>query len=343
MLNLESILNKQGQKVSRSFLDYTNLVYGEAKIGKSSLNAELFKDNGFFIFAEPRFRHLEGIKVEQVNTWAEFMQLVALFKKNKKQLLPIYPVIVISGVENLLRWAKDYTLNYFGVKGLNDVPYGQAHSFYFDIWQKYITMLSTEGYKVHFELHSTKETIRVPYKGMLPTELENAEIKYDKQSGEQYVEYEKVTPDMKSKFLNPILNTVDNILYVGLTTTEAGEEKRCVCLRDTMYWKAGITFKSNDIPEVIDLNPTILKETFERAIGEYEETEEKEVVKVKTPFEDIIKEIGEIGKDLCKNGKRDELTSIIEEFLGEGAKVSEAKEEQYEQCSLVLAKLQGLM
>lgn len=342
MLNINDLLNKESQKVSKSFLDYTNLIYGEAKIGKSTLNAELFKDNGFFVFAEPRFRHLEGIKVEQVNNWAEFMQLVTLFKKNKKQLLPIYPVIVISGVENLLRWAKDYTLSYFGVKGLNDVPYGQAHSFYFDTWQKFMTMLSTEGFKVHFELHSTKETIRVPYKGILPSGLEGAEIKYDKQSGEQYVEYEKTAPDMKPKFLNPILNIVDNILYVGLTTDETGKEKRCICLRDSLYWKAGITFEG-DIPEVIELNPQVLKETFESAINGYENTIEEEVKVEKVPFEDIIREIGEIGKNLCQEGKRDELTATIEEFLGVGAKISEAKEEQYEQCSLVLAKLKGLM
>lgn len=343
MVSLENLLNKESLKVSKSFLDYTNLIYGEAKIGKSSLNAELFKDNGLFIFAEPRFRHLEGIKVEQVNNWSEFMQLITLLKKNKKQLLPIYPVIVISGVENLLRWAKDYTLSYFGVKELTETSYGQGWAFYFDTWQKFITMLSTEGYKVHFELHATKETIRIPYKGMFPSELEEgARVVTDKKTKEQYIEYDKIVPDMKPKYLNPILNNVDNILYVGLTTDEAGKEKRCIHLRDSLYWKAGITFEG-DVPEVIELNSQILKKTFESAIDEYDETIDKEVKVERVPFENIVKEISEIGKKLCQEGKRDELTSVIEEFLGEGAKVSEAKENQYEQCSMVLAKLKGII
>lgn len=344
MLNLDDILNKEPQKVSKKFEDYTNLIYGDAKIGKSTLNAELFKNNGFFIFGEPRFRHLEGIKVQQVNSWSDFMQVVGLFKKNKTQLQKVYPNIIISGCENLLRWCKDYTLSHFKVNDLNAVAYGQAHSFYFDMWQKYITMLSNEGYKVHFELHATKETVRVPYDGMLASELEGKEIKYDKKSGEQYVEFEKFSPDMKPKFLNPILNIVDNILYLSVTSDTAGEQKRCIHLRESLYWKAGITFKDDNIPSVINLGAKELRDTFNKAIGQYENTEEEEQkAPEKTPFEDIKKEIGNLGIQLCKKGDKEGLTKVIEKYLGEGAKVNEATEEDYEQCIMILSELKGLV
>lgn len=342
MLKLEDLMNLEGQKVSKRFEDYTSIIYSEPKLGKSTLNAKLYKDKALYIFGEDRYRHLEGIKVQRVSNWSEFMQLVTMLKKNKKQLLEIYPIIVISGVENLLRWCKDYILAYYGIKDLNELPFGKAHAALKDTWEKYICMLSAEGYKVNFEMHSTIETIKIPTKGTLPTELKNAEVKYDKQSGESYVEYERACIDMKPKFLNCIANICDNIMYISLSTDSNGNERRVIHLRGSLYWVAGITFEG-DIPEVIELDAQTLKNTFEQAINGYDNTIEKEIKAEKTPFEDIIKQIGELGKELCKEGKRDELTSVIEEYLGVGAKVSEAKEEQYEQCTLILAKLQGLM
>lgn len=341
MINLEGILNAQPQKVSKNFYDYANVIYGESKIGKSSLNSELYRDKGFFIFAEPRFKHLEGIKSEYVTSWSEFLQVVNVFLKNKKQLLDVYPHIIISGVENLLKYCKDYTLKHFEVKELNEVPYGQAHSFFFDQWNKFMTILSNNGYKVHYELHSTINTIKIPIKGILPTNLKELDVKTDKKTGERYVEYEKIVPDMKPKFLNPILNIVDNILYLSITQDEDGEEKRCIHLRESMYWKAGLTFKG-DVPEVIELNANVLKDTFERAIGNYELTEEKEIISEKPTFEEVIQEIGILGKKLCTDGRREDLTRVIEKYLGEGAKVSEAKEEQREEVELILMELKEM-
>ena len=342
MITLNDILNKEAQAVSRNFYDYTNCIYGASKIGKSSLNAELYKDNGFFIFGEPRYNHLEGIKLEYVQTWSEFLQVVNIFIKNKKQLLPIYPHIIISGVENLLRYCKEYTLSEYDVEDLNDVGYGQAHAFYFDQWNKYMTILNTIGYKVHYELHSTEITVKVPVKGILPASLQGMQIKEDKKTNERYVEYNKIVPDMKSKFLNPLLNIVDNILYVSMTEDENGEEKRCIHLRESMYWMAGLTFKGN-VPEVIEFDAQTLRKTFEDAIGGYEITKEKQEVKVETKFEDVIKEVGELGKQLCTAGRREELTKVIEKYLGVGAKVSEAKENQKEQVELILMELKELV
>lgn len=339
MITLQDILNKEPQAVSKNFYDYTNCIYGPSKIGKSTLNKELYGDKAFFIFAEPRYKHLEGLKLEYVQTWSEFLQVVNIFIKNKKQLLPVYPHIVISGVENLLKYCKDFTLAQYGVGDLNDVAYGQAHAFYFDQWNKYMTILKIIGYKVHYELHSTETTVKVPVNGILPSNLKDLQVKKDKKTGERYVEYTKVIPDLKSKFLNPLLNIVDNILYVSQTEDEEGNQKRCIHLRENMYWMAGITFKG-DVPEIVDFSPEVLKETFETAIGGYENTTEvAETREEAVPFENLMQEVAELGKKMCANNQRDKLTEVIEKYLGAGAKVSEATEKQREQVELILSEL----
>lgn len=68
---------------SENLLDYTWLIYGERKIGKTSLFAEFARGETFFLMFEPGAKGL-ALRKREVSSWEEFEEYVTLLEKTPK-------------------------------------------------------------------------------------------------------------------------------------------------------------------------------------------------------------------------------------------------------------------
>jgi len=98
--------------------DYSILLYGEKKIGKTSL-ASKFKD-AFFLMFEPGAKAL-SIFQRPVETWAEFKEYVKLLRKDKK-----FSTIVVDTVDIAYKKCMEYVCKKLVIDHPSDEGWGKG-------------------------------------------------------------------------------------------------------------------------------------------------------------------------------------------------------------------------
>lgn len=150
---------------SDDLANYTWLIFGEKKIGKTSLTA-LFGEV-IHLFTEPGGKALRVYPIV-IDTWRKFKQTVKILRKDKK-----FNTVVIDIVDKLYPWCEDYTCEKLVIKDLADEEWGKGWRENRKEFERVFDMLLNSGKGVVFISHAQEQEIEArdgtKYDRMMPT------------------------------------------------------------------------------------------------------------------------------------------------------------------------------
>lgn len=346
-ITLEDITNLQGNKVPTDAKSYSTFVYGYPKTGKSTFVNDLYGEKVLFLATEHRHQAIAGAHVVNVDSWAEFLQVMKLIKKPEVQ--DKYDAICVDTVGRLESYCEQYTLSKLGIDDLSEAAWGAGFGEYNKQLEKGLSLIEKSGLTPVFISHAKQETKKVLLSDAREEEKdkEGAAVNKDKKTGKEYVEYQKTTPDVKNKFFNMINRIADNILFLDLSVDGEGREDRKIFYRDTVDHLAGASYRH--MVEHTQLTPEAYKKAVEDAIKAEGKgnTVDKSKEKMsdnsgKYDYDNLMSEIADLGKQLQVDGKAEERNKVIEEVLGKGNKVKDTKPEQAEVLAVLVDKLKEI-
>lgn len=337
-----NLLNLEPIKASTDLSSYTSFIYGTPKIGKTTFVHNLYGDRVLFIATEKRHKVLVGAHVQYITSWIEYLQILAQLRGPK--LKERYDVIAIDTVENLYSMLETYVLAKYSVSEFGTVKWGKDWVDLKNDWKNNLQMIEKLGYTPVFIAHASLKTEKIPVAGMLKENVNDTmELTKDKQTGEEYYEFQKYVPDLKDKVMSPINKMVDNIMFMTTTADENLHEQRVIHLRETLQWQAGSTFQG--IAPVIPLDVESYKKAVEDAIQLLDPTmlkSEKEDVGVATEvlnFDELMTEAKELAFELHQLNRMEEVQFIVDQVFGAGKKLTEANKNQVDPLFIAVGKL----
>ena len=347
---MNNLLNLEPQKVSKDIRNYSSFIYGICKVGKSTFVHELYGKDVLFIATENRYKALNGAYVQKVNSWSEFK--TTLNQLANPKVKEKWQVVCVDTVDNLAKMCDKFIAQKYGEEHCGDklISYGRDWVDLRQEWDDSITMIDKLGYTPCFVSHAMIKTVKIPVESMLETDIVGDVKKVtekDKNGNKvEFYEFEKYTPNLRDKMFAPLNNMCDNILFLNESVDTNGVSKRVIHLRETINHVAGCTFKN--VKPVIELSAEAFKSAIEKAIDSYDEedlTEEKspQFYEEKTPFTDVVKKAGELGKQVGQKFGREKLVKVIESVLGEGKKLSECTEEQQELVEVAILEFEKML
>ena len=346
-VTLEDIMNLKGNKVPTDAKSYSTFVYGHPKTGKSTFVNDLYGEKVIFLGTEHRHQAIAGAHVINVDSWAEFLQVMKLIRKPEVQ--EKYDAICIDTVGRLESYCEQYTLSKLGLDDLSEGSWGSGFGEYNKQLEKGLSLIEKCGLTPVFISHAKQETKKVLLSDAREEEKgkEGATVNKDKKTGKEYVEYQKTTPDVKNKFFNMINRIADNILFLDLSVDGEGREDRKIFYRDTVDHLAGASYRH--MVEHTELTPEAYKKAVEDAInaeGKGNTTDKGKEKMSDTSgqydYEQLMSEIADLGKKLQVDGKAEERNKVIEDVLGKGNKVKDTKPEQAEVLAVLVDKLKEI-
>lgn len=318
-----NLLNIKPHKVSRDLSGYITLLYGPAKIGKTTFGAQM---PGHLVLAFERgYNALQGVMVQDITTWGEFKQVVRELKK--PEVKEIYKSLIIDTVDIAADLCQKYICNQLGIDSLGDGGWSTNG------WVKYksefeetFRALTQLGYSVVFISHDKEKTIKP----------------------QNTKEYQQIGSSMQTSTLSVVENMSDIIAYAHLKVTE-NESQRVLTLRSLdNSVRCGCRFKhiAAEIPFSYEsltqaLNDAIDKESKENN-NQY--TTNESIIApiiVEYDYDSLIEEfqdlVGKLMSDNQNNGTK--ITHIVEKYLGKGKKVSETTPAQAEFIYLIVTEI----
>lgn len=333
-----NILDIQPNIVSKDIKGYSFLVYGMAKVGKTTFAASFPKS--LILGFEIGYKAIPGVRAVPINSWAEFLQVLGQLKaeKNKAEIAKKkgevyelhYETIIIDIVDIAWSLCEKYILSQQGVDKVSDIPYGGGYTMIANEFDSKMRSLIQMGYGVIFITHDKSTAME-----------DNPKIK-------------TTTCSLPSRPKNIITRMVDVYGYLTVEKDSDGALIRKIHVRATPEWDAGTRFKY--LKESIDLSYNSVLKAIDDAI-------DKEMTEVGTDFstteyinydpghnarsfEDLTASIDEtIGKLMDKNPDlyTRKITQVVEERLGKGKKLNKATEENLEQLEIIDSDLKAFL
>lgn len=145
--------------------DYITLLFGEKKIGKTSLLAAA--DGTFYFMFEPGAKSL-SVYQHLFTRWADFKMAVTAFIKD-----PRFTIAVIDTVDLCYKMAEAYTLKRLGIEHASDEAYGKGWSAIRQEFTDQIMRIVNSGKGVVFISHATEKEVTLrgggKYDKLMPT------------------------------------------------------------------------------------------------------------------------------------------------------------------------------
>jgi len=133
--------------------DYSVLLYGLEKIGKTSLAAQ-FPD-AFFLMCEPGGKALE-IYSREVMDWKQFLGYIDLLDKDRSR----FRTIVVDTADRCFKMCEEAVLQRLLIKHASDEDYGKGWAMIKDEFARAIVKLLKLGRGVIFTSHSIEKEIK---------------------------------------------------------------------------------------------------------------------------------------------------------------------------------------
>jgi len=304
----------------------------ERKVGKTAQACKM--PQPLYLRFESGINAIPNIPYMELTSWSDFKKVNKQLTNQKTlaQAKEKYKTIIFDTVDVAIKWCEQYICASEGVAtiGQGNNGYGLWKE-YENEWFKEINKLTNAGYAIYFISHSEEKK------------------QVDPITDEEYVQ---MCPKGDKRTIDLILDLVDIIGYVkGGGISEDGEEVlSSIYFANTKEFMGGSRFKY--LPKV--LTP-FTAEGLQKALKEAVEKEEKESgtksitfeekqeieKKTKMSHDELISAIEPLMKKLWKT-HQEEVTDIVTEYLGEGAKVSETTKKQNQQLEMILSDLQDL-
>lgn len=314
--------------VSRDLSGYITLIYGPAKVGKTTFGSKM---PGALILAFERgYNALPGVYAQDVMTWGEMKQIARELKK--PEVKERYKSLIIDTADIAADVCQKYTCNQLGIENIGDGGWStNGWAKYKKEFEETFRSLAQMGYAILFISHDKEKTIK-PQDGN---------------------EYQQITNSMQSSAAAIIENMCDIIGYAHPKRTESGNQVVLTLRSFDNSIRCGSRFKyiTPEIPFTYDaltkaLNEAIDKEAADNN-GQYVVNERAPVVEAPTyNYEALKEEFGEIiGQLMLKNESyyTPRITQITDKILGKGKKYSDCTIEQAELMYLVVDELKELI
>jgi hypothetical protein len=218
--------------------DQIILIYGRAKIGKSTFCAQF--EDAIFLATEPGLNHLEVYKMN-ITSWEAFLKACAELARGDHE----FKTIVIDTIDKLIPLLTDYVEKENDVDYIGDLPMGKGWYLVTQELSRALIKLSSLPYGLVLVSHSKQE------------EVETKTAKFN-----------RFTIDIGGKNQNAILNLMDMILFMD-SEMRSGEEVSVIRTKPSLYWESGD--KSKLLPATIQFPPDqpevaykVIKEEFEK-------------------------------------------------------------------------------
>ena len=321
-----NLLAIQPHKVSRDLSGYITLLYGPAKVGKTTFGAQM---PGELILATERgYNALPGVIVQDITSWSDIKQVVRELKKPEVQA--VYKSLIIDTIDLAADMCQKYVCNQLGIENIGDGGWTNNG------WDKYkrefedvFRTLAQLGYAILFISHDKEITIK-PENG---------------------IEYQQIRSSMQTSALKIVENMSDIIAYAHPVIRE-GQPKRILTLRSAdNSIRCGCRFKYM-VPEidfsydnlVKALNDAIDKEAAETG-GKF--ITEERIAAIETPtydYDALMNEFATIAGELMNKEPtyyQPRITQIVEKYLGKGKKVADTTRDQAEFLYLIVTEIKS--
>jgi hypothetical protein len=159
-------------KPERGEVDWTKkktIVYGQAKVGKSTLIAELDPENTLFLATEPGHDHLEIMRWP-VNRWEDFLTIGAALKEHfEEHGKPPYKLLTVDTVDELVRMCGEAALQHLAKPGqqsgfmhASDFEFGKGWAAIEDEFRRKVAGITRMDMGVVFISHEKETTVELP-------------------------------------------------------------------------------------------------------------------------------------------------------------------------------------
>ena len=311
----------------------TALIYGERKVGKTSLAVQYPKS--FIIGFEVGWHGLNKVKAVPVKDWADFKKnfVKPLVKQGQAFLTgklkeKAYETVIIDTTD--IAW--DYCYNYIcSQEGVTHLDYTENKRGYKMVKQEFLKQvfaLLGAGYTVVFTSHAEEKEVVNSITG---------------------VKEKKIVPTMDKNAFKIIGGVVDAIVYCANVTDVEGEVRRVAYFRTNGKFEAGSRW-GEFLPNAVDLTFDSYQSAIIEAIRKTAEKDGVDCDKAVSEnlyqasqesydYDKMMEEITNIGTFLMDKERLDIMNDLSDEILGVGNKISQCTKLQVEIISNYLDEL----
>lgn len=298
------------------------------KTGKTTTAAKFEK--ALILATETGYLAIPGIMAQPINSWSDFK--MALRQLKQEAAKEAFYNIVIDTVDIAYDLCEKYICSQNDVDSIGDIPYGGGYKQAEHEFDECLRLIPQLGYGLILISHSQDKVFK----------------------DENGSEFNQIVPTLATKPRNIVNRMSDIIGYAQPIQDEDGSTHTRLYMRGTPRFVAGSRFKHT--PEYIDFTYDNLVNAIGEAIDKLEDEmngkfvvdkpAENEHKVVELNFDELMTEFNTIvGQIQSATGGSfgmtwaPRITSIVEQHLGKGKKISEATAGQAEQVSLIVYDL----
>jgi len=209
-----------------SLADLTVLVYGQTKIGKTTLCAQA--ESALFLATEPGLNALDVFQAPILN-WDDLLNVCAEISEGKHP----FKTVIIDTIDNAFKFCTDYILKKFKVEHESDLGYGKGYALINNEFQRVLTKLAFLPCGLFLISHAK-------------------EIEMDSRTGK----YTRVVPTLPDKARKIVLGMADMVLFCDLEVQPGADGdpsiRRVIRTKPSLYYEAGD--RTGRLPETLDLD-----------------------------------------------------------------------------------------
>lgn len=218
--------------------DYTILLYGPPKVGKTTFCSEL--NNPLFLATEPGTNALSVFE-NKIGSWKEFLANCNLLRKPGHG----FNMVIVDTVDNLLMFCAEHICKENGVSHESEIPHGKGYSLITAEFQRVITRLAAMPFGLVLVSHSH-------------------EVEMKARTGD----YKKTMATLTGKQRKFITGFVDMILCFDIIEKTVGNEVkeiRVIRTKQSKYLEAGD--RTGKLPPILKLDAEEFKKVFAGAVS----------------------------------------------------------------------------
>lgn len=220
-----------------SLADLTVLVYGQTKIGKSTLCSQA--DGALFLATEPGLNALDVFQVP-IQSWEDLLNACAEISEGGHP----FKTVIIDTVDNAYKFCVEYVLKKFKIEHESDLGYGKGYALVNNEFQRVLTKLAFLPCGLFLISHAK-------------------EMEMDSRTGK----YSRVVPTLPDKARKIVLGMADMVLFCDLEMQPGADGqpqvRRVMRTKPSIYYEAGD--RTGRLPETLDLKFHSFLEAFQAA------------------------------------------------------------------------------
>lgn len=316
-----NLLDLQPTTISRDLRDKYILLYGPAKCGKTSFQAQI-PNNLIFCF-EKGVNFLPGVFAVDIPKWVEFKALLKQLEKD--EIKQKFNTVTIDTVSLAYDLCTQYICSQNNVKTLGDIAYGKGYALVKDEFTNALRQISMLGYGIVLITHAKVKNVKI----------------------DDDTTVEIASPNIPDRAQDVVNALVDIIGYIDVSY-ENGTAVRTLITRGTPNIVAGSRLKylASRIPFGYDELINAIGEAIEKQakIDGAKVVDKGTMQKVieKRPFEETLAEAKELWTKLVNEGKAEVVMAEVESLFGESMKLSEIPESKQDVFEVLIEDMRSM-